>query len=184
MVFNILRSVEHHETLFRLVKVGPHDSDLDSDYWYWAITCFEQFYTWFGSLNLCVVRRLPSFHSGWTITLAFTGVADLSEVMEHVSWTRSNTTLHCSTLTVPHLLRGLIVVVPWQGVDNCAFPTSGQVYPSMADILIEKYLRWLGHVRRMGNNWEPKQLLSCVILSTLFGNAVMEEGLDWGSRCC
>lgn len=31
---------------------------------YWGITCLEQFYTWFGSLNLCVVRRLPGFHSG------------------------------------------------------------------------------------------------------------------------
>ena len=47
MVFNILRSVEHHETLFLLGKVGPHDSDLDSDYWYFntlkGITCFENF---------------------------------------------------------------------------------------------------------------------------------------------
>ena len=113
-----------------------------------------------------MVRRLHAFCSGCAITLAFTAVADLSEVMEHVSWTTSDTALY--------LLYQLVKVFNPDGVtpsvriNSCgtlkgcrSLRLSNQWagLPSMADILIEKNLRLLGHVHRMDNNRLPKKLL-------------------------
>ena len=93
-------------------------------------------------------------------------VTDLSEVMEHVSWTMSHTALY--------LLYQLVKVFnPGGATPSVRINSSGTQtgcrslrlsnhwagLPSMADILIEKNLRLLSHVHRMNNNRLPKKLL-------------------------
>lgn len=61
------------------------------------------------------------------ITLALKGVADLSEVVEHVSWTRSHTawSLYLAKVFNPDgATPAGIVLEPLQDVDRCDFPTS------------------------------------------------------------
>ena len=113
-----------------------------------------------------MVRHLHGFCSGWAITLTFTGVADLSEVMEHVSWTTSHTTLYLlyqlvkvfnpggATPSVRINSRGTLT-----GCRSLRLSNQWAGIPSMADILIKKNLRLLGHVHRMDNNRLPKKLL-------------------------
>ena len=93
-------------------------------------------------------------------------VTDLSEVMEHVSWTMSHTALY--------LLYQLVKVfnpggaTPFVRINSCGTLTGCRSLhlsnqwaglPSMADILIEKNPRLLGHMHRMNNNRLPKKLL-------------------------
>ena len=56
-------------------------------------------------------------------------------------------------------LRSLIMKITWQNKITNVDILSRAGLPSMEDILIEKGLRWLGHVHRMKNNRLPRQLL-------------------------
>ena len=117
-------------------------------------------------IQFFVIWFWHGFCSGWAITLAFTGVADLSEVMEHVSWTTSHTTLYLlyqlvkvfnpggATPSVRINSRGTLT-----GCRSLRLSKQWAGVPSMADILIEKNLRLLGHVHRVDNNRLPKNLL-------------------------
>ena len=92
-------------------------------------------------------------------------VADLSEVMERVSWTTSHTTLYPLYQLVkvfnpggatPFLRissRGTLT-----GCRSLRLSNQWAGLPSMVDILIEKNLRLLGHVHRVVNNRLPKKL--------------------------
>ena len=83
-------------------------------------------------------ETLHGFRSGCAITLALTG-ADLSEIMDHVGWTRRHTALYYFQLAKvlnPSGASGRLaatdlteVINPWQDVNQlkrfiCAFPVN------------------------------------------------------------